>query len=217
VDEDTLQVHEIFASIQGESTFVGLPCAFVRLSGCNLRCTWCDTPQAWQGGTALGRGEVRARVLALGPTLVEVTGGEPLAQPGTLALLGELCDTGRTVLLETNGSLDISGVDPRVHRIVDLKPPSSGQTEHNRYANLEHLTSRDEVKFVLADRGDYEWMRQTIAQRNLDTGRANLLVSPVWGRLDARELVRWVLADRLSVRVQVQLHKVIWGPTAMGV
>ena len=217
MDADTLLVHEVFTSIQGESTFVGLPCVFVRLSGCNLRCFWCDTPGAWVGGEPIRRGELRSRVLEPGIELVEVTGGEPLLQPGTLPLLGELCDAGRTVLLETNGSLDVLRVDPRVHRIMDLKAPSSGQHQHNREDNVRLLTARDEIKFVLADRADYEWMRAMIERHRLDRLGVALLGSCVWGRLDGRELARWVLEDRLTVRVQVQLHKVLWGRGAQGV
>ena len=217
MDADTLLIHEIFTSIQGESTFVGLPCVFVRLSGCNLRCSWCDTPGAWAGGEPIRRDEVSSRALQPGIELVEVTGGEPLLQPGTLPLLGELCDAGRTVLLETNGSLDVSRVDPRVHRIVDLKSPSSGQHQLNREDNVRLLTARDEIKFVLADRADYEWMRHMIERHRLDRLGVALLASCVWGRLDGRELVRWVLEDRLSVRVQVQLHKVLWGGSAQRV
>jgi 7-carboxy-7-deazaguanine synthase len=214
MDPNTLLVHEIFTSIQGESTFVGLPCVFVRLGGCNLRCSWCDTPGSWEGGRPLARAEVRSQALAPGIGLVELTGGEPLLQAGTVPLLRELCDAGRIVLLETNGSLDVSEVDPRVHKIIDLKTPSSGQHERVRFSNLRHLTARDELKFVLGDRADYEWMRQCIAERGLERLGAALLASCVWGRLDGRELCRWVLEDRLPVRIQVQLHKVLWGPNA---
>ena len=217
MDAERLLVSEIFTSVQGESSFVGLPCVFVRLAGCNLRCAWCDTPGALAGGEKLARAEVRARALAPGIQLVELTGGEPLLQPGSLPLLVELCDAGRTVLLETNGSLELAGIDPRVHKIVDLKAPSSGEHQRNRLGNLQHLTPRDEVKIVLGDRADYEWMRHTITDLGLARLGVAVLVSCVWGRLDPRELVRWVLEDRLEVRVQVQLHKVIWGPTATGV
>jgi 7-carboxy-7-deazaguanine synthase len=217
VKEDTLVVHEIYASVQGESTFAGLPCTFVRLTGCNLRCTWCDTPQAFYGGTRLRRREVLERALATGTQLVELTGGEPLLQPGALQLMGELCDAGRTVLVETSGEADVSRVDPRVHRIMDLKAPGSGESHRNRWSNLEHLGARDEIKFVLADRADYEWMRDTVRERRLaDLGSA-LLASCVWGKLEPRHLVDWVLADALPVRVQVQMHKVIWGAEAQGV
>lgn len=215
--EDTLVVHEIYRSIQGESTFAGLPCTFVRLTGCNLRCVWCDTPQAFHGGTRLRRGEVMERALALGTPLVELTGGEPLLQPGAIPLMRELCDAGKTVLVETSGEADVSRVDPRVHKIMDLKAPGSGEAHRNRWSNLEHLTSRDEIKFVLAGRGDYEWMREVIRERALGERGVSLLASSVWGSLAPRDLVAWVLEDALPVRVQVQLHKVIWSSDAQGV
>src|SRR5277367_5552711 len=160
--ESTLVIHEIYASIQGESTFAGLPCTFVRTTGCNLRCSWCDTPQAFYGGTRLSRAEVLSRALSFGTKLVEITGGEPLLQPGVLPLMAELCDRDRTVLVETSGEADIAKVDPRVHKVMDLKAPGSGESARNRWTNLEHITSRDEIKFVLADRADYEWMRDVI-------------------------------------------------------
>ena len=215
--EDTLVIHEIYASIQGESTFAGLPCTFVRTTGCNLRCAWCDTPQAFHGGTRMARGEVLARALALKTPLVELTGGEPLLQPGVVPLLAELCDAGRTVLIETSGEADVSRVDPRVHKVMDLKCPGSGESHRNRWSNLDHLGPRDEVKFVLADRADYEWMRAVIAERALAARTPNLLASTVFGRLSPRDLVAWVLEDALPVRVQVQLHKVIWSADAQGV
>ncbi len=210
-------IHEIYASVQGESSFVGLPCTFVRTTGCNLRCRWCDTPDAFGGGTRMPRREVLERALSFQTPLVEVTGGEPLLQPEVLPLLTELCDAGRTVLLETSGERDVSAVDPRVHRIVDLKAPGSGESEKNRYENLEHLTPRDELKFVLADRADYDWMRRMVRERDLPALGAALLVSPVHGELDPKTLVAWVLEDRLPVRVQLQLHKYIWGADATGV
>lgn len=215
--EDTLVVHEIYASIQGESTFVGLPCAFVRLTGCNLRCAWCDTTQAFYGGRRMRREAVREEALALGTPLVELTGGEPLLQPGAIPLLSELCDAGRTVLVETSGEADVSKVDPRVHKIMDLKAPGSGENARNRYANLAYIGPQDELKFVLVDRLDYEWMRGIIAEKELGKLGCTLLASPVWGKLDPKDLVRWVLDDGLRVRVQVQLHKVIWGSEAQGV
>ena len=215
--EDTVVVHEIYRSVQGESTFAGLPCAFVRLTGCNLRCTWCDTPQAFYGGTRLRRADVLARALELGTPLVELTGGEPLLQPGAFVLLRELCDAGRTVLVETSGEADVSRVDPRVHKIMDLKAPGSGESHRNRWSNLEHIGPGDEIKFVLADRADYEWMRATVRERGLEGRGIALLASTVWGKLAARDLVAWVLEDGLPVRVQVQLHKVIWGAEAQGV
>ncbi len=214
---DTLVIHEIYASIQGESTFAGLPCTFVRTTGCNLRCSWCDTTQAFYGGTRLPRAEVLARALATGTELVELTGGEPLLQPGTLPLLAELCDAGRTVLIETSGEADVSRVDPRVHKIMDLKCPGSGESHRNRWSNLEHLGPGDEVKFVLASRTDYEWMRAAIRERDLPARTANLLASTVFGSLSPKALVGWVMEDKLPVRVQLQMHKYIWAPEQQGV
>ena len=215
--EDTLVIHEIYASVQGESTHAGLPCTFVRLTGCNLRCVWCDTPQAFHGGTRMPRSDVLARALALDTPLVELTGGEPLLQPAVFPLLRELCDAGRTALVETSGEADVSRVDPRVYKIMDLKAPGSGEAHRNRWSNLDHLTARDEIKFVLAGRADYEWMRQTIRERGLAERGVTLLASCVWGALHAKDLVAWVLEDALDVRVQVQMHKVIWGADAQGV
>jgi 7-carboxy-7-deazaguanine synthase len=215
--QDTLVVHELYASIQGESSFAGLPCTFVRLTGCNLRCAWCDTPQAFHGGTRLPRSEVLARALATGTTLVELTGGEPLLQPGALPLLRELCDAGRTVLLETSGERDISGVDPRVHRIVDLKAPGSGVSQRNRWENLAHLTKRDELKLVLASRADYEWARDVIRRESLAERCGCVLLSAVAGGPAPRDVVAWLLEDALPVRFQLQLHKVIWGAATTGV
>jgi 7-carboxy-7-deazaguanine synthase len=217
VKQDTLVVHEIYKSVQGESTFAGLPCTFVRLTGCNLRCAWCDTSQAFYGGKRMRRAEVLAAALALGTELVELTGGEPLLQPGALPLMTELCDSGRTVLVETSGEADVSGVDPRVHKIMDLKAPGSRECHRNRWSNLAHLSARDEIKFVLADRADYEWMRATIRERALGERGPHLLASCVWGSLTPKDLVAWVLEDALPVRVQVQLHKIIWGAAAQGV
>ncbi|HEX7604050.1 MAG TPA: radical SAM protein [Polyangiaceae bacterium] len=215
--EDTLVIHEIYASIQGESTFAGLPCTFVRTTGCNLRCSWCDTTHAFYGGTRTSRADVLARALSLDTPLVELTGGEPLLQPGVLPLLRELCDAGKTVLLETSGEADVSGVDARVHRIMDLKAPASGESHRNRWENLAHLTSRDEIKFVLADRADYEWMREVVRSRELTKRTPTLLASAVFGRLASRDLVAWVLEDKLPVRVQLQMHKYIWAPETVGV
>jgi 7-carboxy-7-deazaguanine synthase len=215
--EDSLVIHEIYASIQGESTFAGLPCTFVRTTGCNLRCAWCDTTQAFHGGTRTPRADVLARALATGTDLVELTGGEPLLQPGSFPLMTELCDAGRTVLVETSGEADVSRVDPRVHKIMDLKAPGSGESARNRWANLAHITERDELKFVLCDRLDYEWMRDTLRARELPKRTPKLLASTVFGRLAARQLVAWVLEDALPVRVQLQMHKYIWAPEAQGV
>lgn len=215
--EDTLVIHEIYASIQGESTFAGLPCTFVRTTGCNLRCVWCDTPQAFHGGTRMRRDDVLAQALALETPLVELTGGEPLLQPGAFPLLRELCDAGKTVLVETSGEADVSRVDRRVHKVMDLKCPGSGESHRNRWTNLEHIGPGDEIKFVLADRADYEWMRAIVRERGLAERTPNLLASTVFGRLAPRELVAWVLADRLAVRVQLQMHKYVWAPEATGV
>lgn len=214
---DQIRIHEIYQSIQGESTFAGLPCTFVRLSRCNLRCRWCDTPQAFEGGTEMPRAEVLRKALSFGTPLVELTGGEPLLQPAALPLLAELCDSGRTVLLETSGERDISEVDPRVHRIMDLKAPGSDESHRNRWENIEQLTQRDEVKVVLADRTDYDWAKGVIAEHGLPERVHAVLLSCVLGELDPKELVRWVLEDRLPVRVQIQMHKVIWDANAQGV
>lgn len=214
---EQIRIHEIYESIQGESTFAGLPCTFVRLSRCNLRCRWCDTPQAFEGGTQLSRAEVLEKALSFATPLVELTGGEPLLQPAALPLLQELCDAGRTVLLETSGERDISGVDPRVHRIVDLKAPGSDESHRNRWENIEHLTLRDEVKVVLADRADYDWAKGVIEEHDLTAKVNAVLLSCVWGELDPKELVRWVLEDGLPVRVQLQMHKVIWDADTQGV
>jgi 7-carboxy-7-deazaguanine synthase len=215
--EDTLVIHEIYASVQGESTFAGLPCTFVRTTGCNLRCSWCDTTQAFYGGTRMSRRAVLERALALGTELVELTGGEPLLQPGVVPLLTELCDAGRTVLIETSGEADVSRVDPRVHKIMDLKAPLSGESARNRWENLAHIGARDELKFVLAGREDYEWMRSTIRERALAQRTKHLLASTVFGRLLPKDLVRWVLEDALPVRVQLQMHKYVWPAETQGV
>ena len=215
--EDTLVIHEMYASIQGESTFAGLPCTFVRTTGCNLRCSWCDTPQAFHGGTRMRRSDVLARALSFATELVELTGGEPLLQPGVLPLMTELCDAGRTVLVETSGEADVARVDARVHKVMDLKCPGSGESHRNRWSNLEHIGRRDEIKFVLSDRADYEWMRAAVRERSLAQRTPNLLASTVFGKLAARQLVAWVLEDRLPVRVQLQMHKYVWAADATGV
>jgi 7-carboxy-7-deazaguanine synthase len=214
---DTLVIHEIYASVQGESTFAGLPCAFVRTTGCNLRCRWCDTPQAFRGGQRMRRADVLARALSFPTPLVEVTGGEPLLQPGVLPLLTELCAAGRTVLLETSGEADVTAVDPRVHKVMDLKCPASGESHRNRWSNLDYIGPRDEIKFVISDRADYEWMRHTIHARDLAKRTPKLLASTVFGALAPRDLIRWVLEDALAVRVQLQMHKYVWGADAAGV
>ena len=215
--DDVLVIHEIYASIQGESSFAGLPCTFVRTTGCNLRCSWCDTPQAFHGGTKMSRADVLARTLALATPLVELTGGEPLLQAATLPLMKELCDAGKTVLIETSGERDVSGVDPRVHRIVDLKAPGSGESARNRWENLAVLGKRDELKMVLRDRSDYEWARDIVRREALAERVHQVLFSPAHGVLDPQQLVGWVLEDKLPVRVNLQLHKYIWGADKQGV
>jgi 7-carboxy-7-deazaguanine synthase len=214
---ETLVVHEIYASIQGESSFAGERCTFVRLTGCNLRCVWCDTPQAFFGGTRMKRSDVLSRALAHDTPLVELTGGEPLLQPGALPLMRELADAGKTVLLETSGERDVSRVDPRVHRIVDLKAPASGECNRNRWENLDVLTKRDEVKLVLADRRDYEWARDVIRSKRLHERVGHVLVSCAFGSLNPKEIVRWMLEDTLPAKFQLQMHKYIWDPKAQGV
>ena len=207
-----LRVTEIFHSIQGESSRIGLPTVFVRLTGCPLRCTWCDTAYAFSGGEPLALAEVLQRVAGFNCTTVCVTGGEPLAQKGCLPLLVALCDAGHSVSLETSGALDIAGIDPRVARIVDLKAPGSGEQAKNRWENLALLTPHDELKWVLASREDYEWALSVCRQRQLFE-RCPVVFSPVHGELDPAQLAQWILDDRLPVRFQLQLHKVLWGDT----
>ncbi len=204
----TLRVTEIFHSLQGETSRAGRPTVFVRLTGCPLRCGYCDTAYAFQGGESLSQDEVLARVALHGSALVCVTGGEPLAQRGTPALLTALCDAGYDVSLETSGALDIRPVDARVSRIVDIKTPGSGEMERNLWQNLDVLNARDELKFVLTDEADYEWAREMLRSRDL-AARCPVLFSPVHGS-NARQLAEWILRDRLPVRLQLQLHKLLW-------
>jgi 7-carboxy-7-deazaguanine synthase len=211
-----MRVTEIFHSIQGESTFAGRPCVFVRLTGCPLRCTWCDTEYAFYGGTERSIDEVMATVVAYGCRLVEVTGGEPLAQPEAVPLLSRLCQQGFTVLLETSGAVDTTPVDPLIHIILDVKCPGSGMTDRMYWSNVERLRPTDEAKFVIRDRLDYEWSKEVIARYGL-ADRCPVLFSPVSGVLDPRRLAEWVLADRLPIRFQLQLHKLIWAPGMQGV
>jgi 7-carboxy-7-deazaguanine synthase len=211
-----MRVTEIFYSIQGESSYAGQPCVFVRLTGCPLRCTWCDTAYAFHGGQDGSIDDVLAKVHRYGCRLVEVTGGEPLAQPESLLLMTRLCDAGYTVLLETSGAVDIAPVDPRVHVILDVKCPGSDMTDRMHWPNLSQLAAKDEAKFVLADRADYDWARETLARYDL-ASRCSVLFSPVFGSLDVRELAEWILADRLPVRFQLQMHKYIWAPDMHGV
>ena len=206
----TLRVTEIFHSIQGESSRVGLPTVFVRLTGCPLRCVWCDTEYAFSGGKSVAIADVVQRVAAFDCATVCVTGGEPLAQKNCLPLLVALCDAGHSVSLETSGALDIGGVDPRVARIVDLKAPGSGEQAKNRWENLDLLTAGDELKFVLASREDYDWAVSACRQHRL-CERCPVLFAPVQGQLDPAQLAQWIMDDRLPVRFQLQLHKVLWG------
>ncbi len=213
-----LRVNELFYSIQGESSFAGRPCVFVRLTGCNLRCTYCDTQYAYDEGTDLSVEEIIARIAAFDCPLVEVTGGEPLLQPDTPALVSRLLDLGHTVLLETNGSLDITGVDTRCVRIVDFKCPSSGAAHANDFANIERLQPHDEVKCVIGDRADYEYAKDVLARvQALVSWQPRVLFAPVFGLLESRQLAEWLLADRLPVRLNLQLHKIIWDPDQRGV
>jgi 7-carboxy-7-deazaguanine synthase len=211
-----LKVSEIFGSIQGESSWAGLPCAFVRLAGCPLDCRWCDTDYAKTGGQDMSITAVLDQVAALGHNLVEITGGEPLYQAGAPDLISTLCQSGYSVLVETNGCEEISGLDGRAQMIMDIKCPSSGMSGHTLWQNIEALKPTDEVKLVLADRADYEYARQVINERNL-AGRCGILLSSVHGQLDPRLAVEWLLADKLPVRFQLQLHKYIWPPDARGV
>ena len=206
---NSLRVTEIFHSIQGESSRVGLPTVFVRLTGCPLRCVWCDTEYAFSGGESLSIADILEQVGAFDCSTVCVTGGEPLAQKHCLPLLVALCDAGHSVSLETSGALDIGDVDPRVARIVDLKAPGSGEAAKNRWENLDLLTAGDELKFVLASREDYDWAVSACRQRRL-FDRCPVLFAPVQGQLDPAQLAQWVLDDRLPVRFQLQLHKVLW-------
>jgi 7-carboxy-7-deazaguanine synthase len=216
VEPGQLVVHEIYRSIQGESAYAGLPCVFVRLTGCHLRCVWCDTPHAFTQGKRVTRAEVVKAVLDFNCPLVELTGGEPLLQPDAFPLMTELADAGKTVLLETSGANDIAAVDARVHVVMDLKCPDSGESESNYWPNLAHLKPTDEIKFVIASRRDWDWTVETVRRHELDR-RFELLVSGVFGAVPNEELVHWLLASGLDARFQLQLHKYVWDPKARGV
>ena len=209
--EPQLRITEIFYSLQGETTTSGLPTVFVRLTGCPLRCHYCDTQYAFHGGERKALTDVLEEVGAFNPRYVTVTGGEPLAQPECLPLLKALCDAGYRVSLETSGALPVAEVDLRVHIILDLKTPGSGEVARNLWSNIACLSAKDEIKFVICNRTDYEWARLKIDEYKLAATGAELLFSPSQGQLEARALADWVLADRLSVRLQLQLHKYLWG------
>ncbi|BBP03352.1 7-carboxy-7-deazaguanine synthase [Sulfuriferula plumbiphila] len=209
----TLRITEIFYSVQGETSRAGLPTVFIRLTGCPLRCGYCDTAYAFHGGTGMTIAAILQQVAEYAPRYVTVTGGEPLAQKNAPPLLAALCDAGYDVSLETSGALDISGVDQRVSRIVDIKTPGSGEVAKNYWDNLNYLAPHDEIKFVIADAADYKWARAMLHEHKL-AQRCPVLFSPVHGQLGAGQLADWVLRDRLPVRVQVQLHKIFWGEVA---
>lgn len=205
-----LRVSEIFYSLQGESRTVGLPTVFIRLTGCPLRCGYCDTSYAFSGGERMTLAEIVRQVAVYSPRYVTVTGGEPLAQRDCWLLLKMLCDAGYTTSVETSGAIDISQVDKRVSTVMDIKTPGSGEVERNLYKNLEWLKRKDQVKFVITDRADYEWSRRFIDEHEL-AGNFELLFSPVHGELEPAELAKWILDDNLQVRMQIQLHKYLWG------
>jgi 7-carboxy-7-deazaguanine synthase len=207
---ETLRITEIFHSIQGESRTVGLPTVFIRLTGCPLRCSYCDTAYAFTGGRMMTLQEIMERVHAYPARHATVTGGEPLAQRNCLTLLSSLCDDGYEVSLETGGSIDVSKVDPRVSRILDIKTPGSGESAKNLFTNLDYLTPKDQIKFVLCDRDDYRWSVDLIRTMNL-SARCEILLSPVHGTLEPGQLADWILNDGLPVRLQIQLHKFLWG------
>lgn len=214
---ETLRVTEIYESVQGESTWAGVRCVFVRLTGCNLRCSYCDTEYAFFGGRAASVEAVLAEVLAIDCPVVEITGGEPLLQAAALPLMAQLCDAGRTVLLETSGNRDIAAVDQRVHIIMDLKTPSSGECAKNRLENIPMLARKDEVKFVIGSEEDYLWARGMLREHRLDERCGDVLLSPVFGALEPRLIVDWMLRDKLPGRFQLQMHKFIWEPQKQGV
>ena len=227
-ESPTIRINEVFHSIQGESTRAGLPCIFVRLSGCPLRCAYCDTEYAFREGSSREVASLLSEVLAIDCPLVELTGGEPLIQKSVFPFMTSLCDAGRTVLVETSNAVDITPCDERVIRILDLKTPGSGEFDRNLLENLDDLRPADEVKFVLVDRRDYEWAREMIKDHRLDKRCAAVLLSPVFeqatgleiaGRpaLPPRELAEWMLEDHLPARMQLQLHKFIWDPSTRGV
>ena len=212
-----LSINEIFYSIQGESTYAGKPCVFVRLAGCDLRCSWCDTSYAFNEGHKMSIEDVLQQVEEYSSPLVEVTGGEPLLQEDVYPLMERLIDSGRTVLLETGGQIDVSRVPGAVIKVMDVKCPASGESDKVEWGNIDRLGSRDQVKFVIQDRADYEFARETLRRHALDRRCAAVLFSPVHGVLNPKDLSEWILEDRLVVRLQLQLHKHIWGADVRGV
>ncbi|HEY0883479.1 MAG TPA: radical SAM protein [Archangium sp.] len=214
---DSVVVKEIYLSLQGESSHQGLLCAFVRLTGCHLRCTYCDSEFAFKGGERLKNTEVLERVLDLKTPRIEVTGGEPLLQPGVYPLMESMLDAGLIVLLETSGAIDVREVPDAVHAIVDMKTPSSGEVSRNDYRNFDSMDARDELKFVIGSREDYEWSVKLIREHRLDLRPFGILFSTVFTKLEPRQLAEWIVDDRLSVRFQLQQHKYLWDPNARGV
>ncbi len=211
-----MRITEIFYSIQGESSFIGRPCVFIRTTGCNLRCVWCDTTYSFYGGEEIGLDDVMKKVESYGCKLAEITGGEPMLQKEIYELCDRLLAANYTVLMETGGSLDLSRLDSRLIKIVDIKCPGSGESERNYWPNLDILQPHDQIKFVIKDRTDYEWSLSVISHHRLDE-RFHLLFSPVFGEMDLRPLAEWMLADHVKAQLQIQLHKFIWSPTTRGV
>ena len=214
---EKIRLTEIYQSIQGESTFVGKRCIFVRLTGCNLRCSYCDTEYSFYGGKNHSIGDILNIINDFNCNLVEITGGEPLLQKGVFSLMTNLCDKGKTVLIETSGNRDISMIDPRVHVIMDLKTPSSGESHNNRYENIKHLKTKDEVKFVIGSEEDYVWSRDKLVSEKLNELCGNVIFSPVFAQLEYSKIVDWIVRDGLDVTFQLQLHKLIWDPAEKGV
>jgi len=214
--DPSLKIHEIYLSVQGESTHVGKPCVFVRLTGCPLRCSWCDTEHAFYSGEHMNVSTIITQVLNFDVPLVEITGGEPLIQKNVHLLMTKLCDHKKEVLIETSGAFDIGMIDPRVRVIMDIKCPDSNESKKNLYSNLGQLKPKDEVKFVLSSRKDYDFAKSVIYDYDLE-GRCELLMSPVFGQIDPKSIVEWILEDKLGVRFQLQLHKFIWPPDKQGV
>ncbi|PZR12265.1 MAG: 7-carboxy-7-deazaguanine synthase QueE [Archangium gephyra] len=214
---DSVMVKEIYLSLQGESTHQGLLCAFVRLTGCHLRCTYCDSEFAFRGGTRMKNRDVVKEIVALNTPMVEVTGGEPLLQPGVYPLMEQLLDAGLTVLLETSGAIDVREVPDAVHAIVDMKTPSSGEVDRNDYKNFTSMDARDELKFVIGSREDFEWSVKLIREHQLTKKPFGMLFSSVFEKLHPQQLAQWIIDERLPVRFQLQQHKYVWEPNARGV